>query len=85
MKITSLDIVGQLERLAESCPWDTVSLWLYRYPEGKYTFTTHVDQQDKFGFPSIFGSGGTPSEAVDEHSRAVRRARRPRIARDRKD
>jgi hypothetical protein len=83
MKITSLDIVAQVERLAEECPWDTVSLWIYRTPEGLHSFTSHLNQQDKFGFPSVFGSGGTPSEAVDDVLKQCG-ARAPEIARDQK-
>lgn len=66
MKITSLDIVGQLERLAENCPWDTVNLWVTRTPEGKYSFTGYVHENEKFGFKSIFSCGATPEEVVDE-------------------
>jgi hypothetical protein len=66
MKITSLDIVGQLERLAEACPWDTVNIWVTRTPEGKYSFTGYVHENEKFGFKNIFSSGATPEEAVDE-------------------
>ena len=81
MKLTSLDIIAQVERLAEACPWDTVSLWIYRNPEGDYSFTGHLDQQDKFGFPSLFSSGRTPQEAADDLLKLTG-SRTPEIARE---
>ena len=81
MKITSLDIIGQLERLAESCPWDTVNVWVTRTPEGRYSFTGYVHENEKFGFKSIFSSGATPEEAVDDAIRHTG-SRDPKIARD---
>ena len=64
--ITNLDIIGELERLGAACPWDGVDIWTKREPEGVYDFTAYVRQNDKFGFPSIFGTGATPKEAVDD-------------------
>lgn len=42
MNITNLDIIGQLERLAEACPWDRVDVWVQREPEGKYSFVAYI-------------------------------------------
>lgn len=80
MTITNLDIVGQLERLAQACPWDTVDLWISREPEGKTNFTAHVKENATFGFPYIFGHDQTPEEAV---TRAVKQTgnRDPEISR----
>lgn len=82
MKLTNLDLIEQIERLAEACPWDTVSLWIYRTPEGDYIFTSHLDQQEKFGFPSLFSSGRTPKEAADALLKETGN-RTPELARER--
>ena len=66
MKITSIDIIGQLERMAEALPWDAVDLWIKRKPDGKVEFTAYVRENEKFGFPSQWGAGETPSAAVDQ-------------------
>lgn len=65
MTITNLDIIGQLERLAEACPWDQVDLWAQREPEGKYSFVAYIGSNEKFGFECTSGRGPTPEEAVD--------------------
>lgn len=80
MKITDLDIIGQIERLAEAFPWDVVDIWLQRDPEGKYRFTAYLHQNDRFGFSSDFGHGETPNEAAED---LIKRAnqRDPEIAR----
>ena len=72
MKITSLDIIGQLERLAEACPWDNVDIWVCREPEGRVSFMAKVDQNDKMGMPYIFESAEDPEKAV---SAAIERAK----------
>ena len=79
-KITSLDIIGQLERLAEACPWERVSLWTHREPDGAYSFTAYVEQNNQFGFPHLFGHGSTPEQTVDD---AVKQTgnREPEISR----
>jgi hypothetical protein len=65
MKITDIDLIAQLERFAEACPWDTVELWISRAPAGDYAFTGYLRDSEKFGFKCIFGNGNTPSDAVD--------------------
>ena len=82
MQIANLDIIGQLERLAEACPWDTVSLWAHRAPEGAYSFTCHVEPQPKYGLPSLFGHGFTPEEAASDLLKQTA-ARTPELARER--
>lgn len=57
-------ILEALETLAAAMPWDTVDIWLRREPEGKMAFTAYVQDNSKFGFPSYFGHGETPMEAV---------------------
>ena len=64
-KITNMDIIEQVERLAAACPWDTAELWICRKPEGRYTFTAHLQQNDKFGFPCIFKTTDEPSSSVN--------------------
>ena len=83
MKITNMDIIEQVERLADACPWDKVELWVCRQPEGDYGFTAHVDKNEKFGFDYIFCSERTAVEAVD---RAIEEAegRNPSEARNKK-
>lgn len=62
----NIDILGELERLAASFPWDSVDLWVKREPEGSLDFTAYVRDNPKFGFKSIFGSGPTAEAAVDD-------------------
>ena len=64
--INNLDIIGEVERLAEACPWDGVAIWVERTPEGKYSFTGYVHENNKFGFKAVFSSGETPRDAVDQ-------------------
>ena len=66
MQITGIDILVQVERLAAACPWDKVDLWVCRAPEGNYDFTSYVPENSRYGFPSIFGRGATPEEAVND-------------------
>lgn len=83
MKITSLDIIGQLERLAEGFPWDEVELSLKRKPEGEIRFVVYIPRNEQFGFESIFGFDQTPEQAVTQAlSRAG--ARDPDLARNAK-
>ena len=80
MKITSLDIIGQLERLAEGFPWDEVELSLKRKPEGEIRFVVYIPRNEQFGFDSIFTFDETPEQAVTQAlSRAA--ARDPDLAR----
>ena len=83
MKITNMDIIEQVERLAAACPWDKVELLVCRQPEGDYRFTAHVNKNEKFGFDYIFCSEATASGAVD---RAIKEAegRNPEQARKKK-
>jgi hypothetical protein len=62
--INNIDIIEQIERLAEAFPWDTVSLWLHRRPAGDYSFTAHLESNDKYGLQSEFESGATPGEVA---------------------
>lgn len=67
MKIKSSDLIAQLERLAEACPWQHVDLWITRRPQGTYSFTAYAREEPKYGLPSGWGHGGsTPKEAVDK-------------------
>ena len=66
MKIDQKDLIGELERLAEACPWDRVDLWIIREPEGEYSFTTYVAENRMFGFQSVYGHGKSPQQAVDD-------------------
>jgi hypothetical protein len=66
MKIKSDDIIAQVERLAEACPWDDVDLWTRRTPEGKYDFTAYVRDNPTYGLKSVFGNGKSPNEAVTD-------------------
>lgn len=81
MNITNLDIISELERLAEACPWDEVDLWARRAPAGEYRFTAYVAENEKFGFKNTFGHGDTPAEAVTDLIRQTG-ARSPEIARN---
>jgi len=83
MKLTEQNIIGELERLAEACPWDSVDLWITREPEGKFGFTAYVKDNPKFGFHSVWGHGSSPQEAVDDALKQARH-RDPEIARKRK-
>jgi hypothetical protein len=85
VKITSIDIIGELERLAAAFPWDSVDLWITREPEGRCKFTAYIRDNAKFGFPSLSGWGDTPSEAVDcavteAANRDPERARKQKLA-----
>lgn len=62
----NIDILGQLERLAASFPWDSVDLWVSRRPEGTLDWTAYVRENSKFGFKAVFGSGNTAEKAVDD-------------------
>lgn len=64
MTINNIDIIEQIERLAEAFPWDTVSLWLHRSPAGDYSFTVHLAGNDKYGLQSEFQIGATPEEVT---------------------
>lgn len=66
MRLTDIDIIVQIERLAEACPWDKTQLWVTRTPEGEFGFTCYLENNDKYGFKSVFSSGKTPAEAVDD-------------------
>ena len=66
MKIDNLAIIEQLERLGAAFPWDAVDMWIQREPAGKYSFTSYVRDNPKFGFDSVFGHGDSPQAAVDE-------------------
>lgn len=83
MQITESNVIAQLERLAEGCPWDGVDLWICREPEGNYGFTAYIRDNPKFGFHSIFGHGITPQGAVDDALRQAK-GRDPEIARVKK-
>lgn len=84
MKITSADITAEIERLAEAFPWDTVSMWIDRRPEGRWHFTAHLHSNEKFGFSTEFESGATPQEAVDAMIKDQQNKRDPEIAREKK-
>lgn len=81
MNLTNLDIIGELERLAEACPWDEVDLWARRAPAGEYRFTAYVPDNEKFGFKSAFGNGDTPAAAVSDLIKKTG-ARSPEISRE---
>lgn len=83
MNLTNLDIIGQLERLAEACPWDQAEIWICRTPEGRYEFTAHIPENPKFGFPYLFCTKETPREAVDEAIKQTG-SRDPELMRKRK-
>lgn len=81
MKITTVDIIGELERLAAGCPWDRTAIWINREPEGTVNFTAYVSDNEKFGFRCVFGHGATPAEAVSDALKECN-TRLPEIARD---
>lgn len=84
MKLTSIDIIGEIERLAAACPWDHVEIWIKREPEGTFSFTGYVPENEKYGFPSVWGSNHeTPQEAVDQIIKQTG-SREPEIQRKRK-
>ena len=56
-------ILAALERLAASFPWDEVSIWLTRKPDGRVRFTTHLPSDYSTERESVFGSGETLAEA----------------------
>lgn len=80
---TTEEILGELERLAAACPWDTVDVWITRYPEGKYRYTAYIKENQQLGSHSVFGNGDTAEEAV---TKAIREAgdRSPEHARAKK-
>jgi hypothetical protein len=83
MEIQNIDIIEQVERLAEACPWDSVDLWITRRPEGVFRFTAYATANDKFGFPAVWGHGDAPAEAVDELIKQIG-SRDPELARKKK-
>lgn len=64
--MTNHDILGQLERLAASFPWDQVAIWATRQPEGQITFNAILQNNPKFGFSFDSTSADTPEAAVDQ-------------------
>lgn len=66
MKINDLNIIEQLERLAQACPWQRVDIWTTREPEGKYRFTAYAQEETKYGLPTQWGRGNSPEEAVSQ-------------------
>ena len=66
MQINNLNIIEQLERMAEACPWQRVEIWTKRYPDGAYDFTSYADAESNYGIPAIWGHGATPEEAAND-------------------
>jgi hypothetical protein len=66
MKITNIDMIVEIERLAEAFPWDPVQLEIRRTPEGTFNFCAYVPRNEKFGFESVIRVDGTPQAAVDD-------------------
>lgn len=64
MKLTSIDVIGELERLAAACPWEGVEITIRRKPEGIYDFVVYLSTSEQYGFHSLWTSGPTPGEAV---------------------
>jgi hypothetical protein len=83
MKITSIDIISEIERLAEALPWDQVDIWTRRTPEGEYRFVAYVHDNAKFGFSSESSSELSPKDAVDSVLKDCAN-RDPEIARKKK-
>lgn len=83
MKIQTIDIIGELERLAAACPWDNVDIWICRKPEGAYRFVAYIRDNGKLGLPGAFGHGASPKEAVDDALKETAN-RDPEIMREKK-
>lgn len=62
---TETEVFAELERLAASCPWEKVDIWVVREPSGHISFTAYAAGNETLGFNSAFGSGLTPCAAVD--------------------
>lgn len=84
MKITDINIVGELERLAAAFPWDTVEIQIDRTPEGEYSFWAWLKGNSAFGFESDLERGESPSEAVDGLINKYAGKRDPEIRRTKK-
>ena len=62
----NIELLEALESLAAACPWDEVDIWVTRRPECQYKFTAYIRENEKLCFRSVFGSGATPMEAVQQ-------------------
>lgn len=83
MKIDTLNILAELERLGAAFPWVEVDLWAQRKPEGALRFTACVWGSSERGTETIWGHGDSPADAVNE---AVKECEKhdPEIARTKK-
>lgn len=78
-------ILEALEQLGAAFPWQTVSIWTHRAPNGEYRFTAHIAEEDKLGLPDRWGHGKTPAEAcreIEEHDERFPKPRDPLKARE---
>jgi hypothetical protein len=66
MQTTDQTIYQALETLAAAFPWDRVSVWVDRQPEGIYSFTVYIAENQKTGGKSIFSSETDLQKAVEE-------------------
>lgn len=81
--LTDSDIVGALENLAARYPWDECDIWVDRKPEGQCRFTARLHENDAMGWPSAYGNGDSPMDAVNDLAKDAG-LREPEAMRDRK-
>lgn len=83
MKITDLNIIAELQRLAEACPWDNVELTVHRNPPGTHSFIAYIASNPDIGAESVWSYGASPKDVVDD-AIARSRNRDPEILRKQK-
>ena len=77
--MSNLEILENLERLAQAFPWDEVEIVLHRKPEGTYRFSVYMPTRDGVD-DSLFESGDVLT-AVVQRALARKQERDPEIMR----
>lgn len=59
-------LFAELERFAASYPWQKVSIWVQRTPEGKLDYVAYLYANDQMGMAGNSCTKPTVTEAIDQ-------------------